>query len=100
MTNLNKKLTRNDKIKILNEFYSNGFNPMLFKKPKTYVFIQDLRCMDSFIMEGKRYSELEIKEFKNDLNKLNVYLINAELFKYDELNKIIIVVFKPGKTIL
>ena len=100
MANFNKKLDRKDKIRILNEIAQNGFNPMLFKKPKTYVFMQDLRNKDLFKMEDKYYTNEEMKKFEQDMNILNAYLIEKQSFKYEELNKVLIVTFKEGKSIL
>lgn len=100
MANFNKKLDRKAKIRILHEIAQNGFNPMLFKKPKTYVFMQDLRDRNLFKMEDTYYTEQEMNNFEKEINLLNAYLIEKQVFKYDELNKVLIVSFKEGKSIL
>jgi hypothetical protein len=100
MGKLNRKLDRKEKIRIINEIAQNGYNPMLFKKPKTYVFMQDLRDRNLFKMEDTYYTEQEMNNFEKEINLLNAYLIERQVFKYDELNKVLIVSFKEGKSIL
>ena len=98
--NFNNNLKRKDKILILNEIFNNGINPLLFQKTSTYVFIQDLINHNLFKMGDKYYDEKEVNKFENDINKINAYLIEKLHFKYDDLNKVLIVLFKEGKSIL
>lgn len=73
---------------------------MLFIKPKTYVFVQDLRDRNMFKMGDKFYTEDDINKVKQDINYLNSFLVKKQMFKKEELNKVIVVVFKEGKSIL
>lgn len=100
MGNFNDKLDRKEKIKLLNQIYNNGYNPVLFKKPKMYVFIQDLSDRNLFKMEDKYYTEEEMNIFEKDNNLINMYLNEKHNIRYEELNKVLIVWYKDGKSTL
>ena len=100
MEKLNNKLNRKDKIRILNEIYKNGLNPILFEQPKTYIFLQDLRDRNTYKMEDKYFTEEEMHKFEQEINNRNSYLIEKQIFKHEKLSKVITIAFKEGKKIL
>ncbi len=92
---MNFKLSRKEKIKLLQKIKEGKISLQSLQPPKTYIFIQRTDMPGTYEMNGKLYTENEYLEFCNTVSKNNKNsIIWNEEKTYDDL--IITMYTDPG----
>lgn len=90
-------MTRKEKIKTLQAISKGILSIEDLEPPQVYFFIKNSNKPGVYEMNGKEYSEIEYREFKEKIERKNNGSITWNEGKFYEEDKIITIVFPEGE---